>query len=94
MYPIEGVLFLNRYQTMIDLVVCRFPTIDPKLAVTLSNLIESNKVVLGHEVEGFHMASRVKTLNKGGTTMQKENSFIDRWWLKSLKRSKMPSSFA
>jgi hypothetical protein len=60
---------------MIDLVACSFPIIDPKLGVTLSNLIESSKVVLGLEVEGFHVASAVKTLNKGGTTMQKENSF-------------------
>lgn len=60
---------------MIDLVAYSFPIIDPKLGVTLSNLIESSKAVLGLEIEGFHLASGVKTLNKGGTTMQKENSF-------------------
>jgi hypothetical protein len=78
---------------MIDLVACSFPIIDPKLGVTLSNLIESSKTIFGLEVEGFHMASGVKTLNKGDTTIQKKNSFIDRWWLESLKRSKMPPSF-
>ena len=54
---------------MIDLVAYSFPIIDPKLGVTLSNLIESSKAVLELEIEGFHVASGVKTLNKGGTTM-------------------------
>jgi hypothetical protein len=32
---------------MIDLVACNFPSIDPKLGVTLPNLTESDKVTLG-----------------------------------------------
>jgi hypothetical protein len=54
---------------MIDLVACSFPSIDPKLGVTLLNLTESNKTVLRKEVEGFHMASGVQTLNKGDTNL-------------------------
>jgi len=36
---------------MINLVACRFPTIDPKLGVTLSNFVVSNKATLGQKVE-------------------------------------------
>jgi len=41
---------------MLDLVVCSFPTIDPRLGATLSSFNKPNKVVLRQEVEGFHVA--------------------------------------
>jgi hypothetical protein len=43
---VEGVLFFNWDQTLIDLMACNFPAIHPKLDVTLPNLTESNKVAL------------------------------------------------
>jgi len=42
---------------MLGLMACSFPTIDSKLGVTLSNLIEPDKAALGQEVEDFHVAS-------------------------------------
>ena len=44
---------------MLDLVVCSFPTIDPKLgaSVTLPSFTEPNKVALRQEVEGFHVVN-------------------------------------
>jgi len=36
---------------------------------------------LEQEVEGFHVAGEVQTLNKGGTTMKRGNFSVNRWWL-------------
>jgi hypothetical protein len=54
---------------MLDLVACIFSTIDLKCDVTLPNFTEPNKVVLGQEVEGFHVASGARTSKRGGTTL-------------------------
>jgi hypothetical protein len=48
---------------MIDLVTCNFPSINPKLGVTLPNLIESDKATQEQEIEGFHVAGSAQTLN-------------------------------
>jgi hypothetical protein len=42
---------------------------------------ERVKADLEQEVEGFHVAGEVQTLNKGGTTMKRGNFSVNRWWL-------------
>jgi len=37
--------------------------------VTLPNFTELDKVVLGKEVEGFHVESGAQTSKRGGTTL-------------------------
>jgi hypothetical protein len=40
---------------------CSLLTIDPNLGVTLSNLIEPDKVALWQDVGGLHVVSRAQT---------------------------------
>ena len=46
---------------MLDLLAYSFPTIDPKLGVTLSNFTKPVKTAIGQKVEGFHMAGGAQT---------------------------------
>jgi len=52
---------------MFDSMTCILPTIDPNLGVTLSNLIEPDKIALWQDVGGLHMASRAQ--KKGGIAL-------------------------
>jgi hypothetical protein len=62
---------------MIDLVACSFPTIDPKLGVTLLNFIEPDKATLEQEVESFYMACGAQTFNKYGISLQTGSSCVE-----------------
>jgi hypothetical protein len=42
-------------------------------------IFERVKADFGQEVEGFHITGEVQASNKGGTTVKRGNSFINRW---------------
>ena len=49
---------------MLDLVACRFSTVDSKLGVSMSNFTEPNTIALKQEVDGFHVVGEAQTLKK------------------------------
>jgi hypothetical protein len=72
--------------------------------IALSSLIQSwmktvkiyerVKVDLGQEVEEINVVGEVQMSNKGGTTVKRGNSSVNRWWLEPKIWSESSHSFA